>query len=246
MTIGLYDGHAFLTSKKSRKTTLVGLVRLDSHSLATWFVTQVVAPEGKPKSTAPTNKSVPLHQHTSEPFIQTTVAVLLQQNGLSGRQSSGAFTSIMEGVVMGVSDTFSMFQLMVITPRPTLSSNTMVVIGTAVRSATRLNFSKMRWCEGTKRAIQPQGRLPMNSLWREPSFFETLVTLWLKKWEHEAPSPWMNTRCPEKKTATYPYAIVYDFESYQDKTKAACPTRDLSYGKRARTHLRIHCGHIES
>ena len=51
----------------------------------------------------------------------------------------------------------------------------------------------------------------------------------VEKWEHEEPTPWMNTSCPEKQTATYPHAIVYDFESYQDKTKAACPTRDLSY-----------------
>ena len=51
----------------------------------------------------------------------------------------------------------------------------------------------------------------------------------VEKWEHEAPAPWANTRCPEKQTETYPHAIVYDFESYQDKTKAACPTRDLSF-----------------
>ena len=51
----------------------------------------------------------------------------------------------------------------------------------------------------------------------------------VEKWEHEVPTPWAATRCPEKKTETYPHAIVYDFESYQDKSKAACPTRDLSY-----------------
>ena len=51
----------------------------------------------------------------------------------------------------------------------------------------------------------------------------------VEKWEHEVPAPWTNTRCLEKQTETYPHAIVYDFESYQDKTKAACPTRDLSY-----------------
>ena len=51
----------------------------------------------------------------------------------------------------------------------------------------------------------------------------------VEKWEHEAPAPWANTRCLEKQTETYPHAIVYDFESYQDKTKAVCPTRDLSF-----------------
>ena len=51
----------------------------------------------------------------------------------------------------------------------------------------------------------------------------------VEKWEHEAPAPWTNTSCPEKQTETYPHVIVYDFESYQNKAKAACPTRDLSY-----------------
>ena len=32
-----------------------------------------------------------------------------------------------------------------------------------------------------------------------------------------------------KRNETYPHAIVFDFESYQDKTKASNPTRDLSY-----------------
>ena len=51
----------------------------------------------------------------------------------------------------------------------------------------------------------------------------------VEKWEHEKPTPWATTRCPEKQTETYPHAIVYDFEAYQDKSKAACPTRDLSF-----------------
>ena len=50
----------------------------------------------------------------------------------------------------------------------------------------------------------------------------------VEKWEHEAPAPWTATCCPDKKTETYPHAIVYDFESYQDKSKASNPTRDLS------------------
>ena len=29
----------------------------------------------------------------------------------------------------------------------------------------------------------------------------------VEKWEHEAPAPWANTRCPEKQTETYPHAI---------------------------------------
>ena len=42
----------------------------------------------------------------------------------------------------------------------------------------------------------------------------------VEKWEHEKPTPWANTCCPERKTETYPHAIVYDFEAYQDASKA--------------------------
>ena len=51
----------------------------------------------------------------------------------------------------------------------------------------------------------------------------------VEKWEHEKPTPWTTTRCSERQTETYPHAIVYDFESYQDTNKASCPTRDLSF-----------------
>ena len=51
----------------------------------------------------------------------------------------------------------------------------------------------------------------------------------IERWEHELPCPWWHDRCPPKRNETYPHAIVYDFESYQDKTKASQPTRDLSY-----------------
>ena len=51
----------------------------------------------------------------------------------------------------------------------------------------------------------------------------------VERWEHEQPAPWWYDRCPPKQNHTYPHAIVYDFESFQDKTKASNPTRDLSY-----------------
>ena len=51
----------------------------------------------------------------------------------------------------------------------------------------------------------------------------------VERWEHELPRPWWHDRCPPKGNETYPHAIVYDFESYQDKTRASQPTRDLSY-----------------
>ena len=50
-----------------------------------------------------------------------------------------------------------------------------------------------------------------------------------ERWEHEQPSPWWGDKLPPKRNQTYPHAIVFDFESYQDKTKASNPTRDLFY-----------------
>ena len=51
----------------------------------------------------------------------------------------------------------------------------------------------------------------------------------VERWEHEGPRPWWDDKLPPKRNETYPHAIVFDFESYQDKTKASNPTRDLSY-----------------
>ena len=51
----------------------------------------------------------------------------------------------------------------------------------------------------------------------------------VEKWEHEKPTPWANTHCPKVETETYPHAIVYDFESYQDTSKAVRPTSDLFF-----------------
>ena len=49
------------------------------------------------------------------------------------------------------------------------------------------------------------------------------------RWEHEGPRPWWDDKLPPKRNEKYPHAIVFDFEAYQDKTKASNPTRDLSY-----------------
>ena len=51
----------------------------------------------------------------------------------------------------------------------------------------------------------------------------------IERWEHEQPCSWWNDKLPSKRNETYPPAIVFDFESYQDKTKASNPTRELSY-----------------
>ena len=55
----------------------------------------------------------------------------------------------------------------------------------------------------------------------------------VERWEHEMPRPWWGDRIPQQRNETYPHAIVYDFEAYQDKTKATAnkrpqPTRDRS------------------
>ena len=46
----------------------------------------------------------------------------------------------------------------------------------------------------------------------------------VERWEHEQPSPWLGYKLARKQNETYPHAIVFDFESYQDKTKASSPT----------------------
>ena len=51
----------------------------------------------------------------------------------------------------------------------------------------------------------------------------------VERWEHEEPRLWWNDKLPPKRNETYPHTIVFDFESYQDKTKASNPTRNLSY-----------------
>ena len=51
----------------------------------------------------------------------------------------------------------------------------------------------------------------------------------VKKWEHEKPAPWETASCPERQKATYPHAIVYNFEAYQDVSKAERPTSNLFY-----------------
>ena len=50
----------------------------------------------------------------------------------------------------------------------------------------------------------------------------------IERWEHDEPCPWWNDKLPQKSNETYPHAIVFNFESYQDNTKASNPTRDLS------------------
>ena len=109
LTMGLYEGHAFLIRDikqvtynytcgdcQARFTQSDNLVRHATSRCS----------GGRPKSTAPTSVSAPLPHPTSEPSIRTTVAVSSVPNGSSGKQSSGAFTFTMLGVVMGASGIF--------------------------------------------------------------------------------------------------------------------------------------------
>ena len=45
----------------------------------------------------------------------------------------------------------------------------------------------------------------------------------VEKWEHEKPAPWETASCPERQTATYPHAIVYDFEAYKTRARRNDP-----------------------
>ena len=77
-----------------------------------------------------------------------------------------------------------------------------------------------------------------NQTTRELAYIQTLVRSeqirylgynLVERWEHEQRSPWLDYKLPRKQNERYPHAIVFDFESYQDKTRASNPTRDLSY-----------------
>ena len=48
------------------------------------------------------------------------------------------------------------------------------------------------------------------------------------RWEHEKPTP-VRCRLPRKQNVTFPFAIVFDFESYQDPRTREAPTGDLVF-----------------
>ena len=48
-------------------------------------------------------------------------------------------------------------------------------------------------------------------------------------WQCDAPKICKTIKIPDIKTQQYPHAIVYDFESYLDKTKAYNATKDLIF-----------------
>ena len=208
----------------------MGIVRPDLPRLAIWFVTQqAVAAAGEPKSTVPTTAFRFPPQPTSEPFIPRTVAVSLQSNGSSGRQSSGASISITPGAGMGASDTSSTFPLTVITPRPTLSSSTMANIGTVARSAIRSQLSDRRWCGG-----QLHGKRLTMTLCNGPSIYATLGTRWLRSGNMKSPllgQPPAAPRSRRKRTPTRLFTT-----SSLTKTRARLNARPATSRMRASTY----------
>ena len=139
---------------------------------------------------------------------------------------------------MGVSGRFWALGWTVITPRQRPSSSTTVVSGTVAG----ICYPKAQG--GTVARFNQQGELVVRGdskgqpMKRKNAYGLTLMrTQFLRdsgytvveKWEHEKPAPWETASCPERQTATYPHAIVYDFEAYQDASKAERPTPNLFY-----------------
>ena len=142
LTMGLYEGHAFLIRDiktiahnftcgdcQARFTKSCNLVRHASSCTG-----------GQTKINCPNKRiRVPLSAY-ERAFYPNHRCSFIGTKWLEWE----AFTSITHGVAMGVSDTSSTFPLMVIIPRPTLSSSTMVVFGTVASSATRSQPSDRR------------------------------------------------------------------------------------------------------
>ena len=106
----------------------------------------------------------------------------------------------------------------------------MVATGMAVSSASRI-LNKEPKLFGLIKTVEKQHENSRTyKLWHAARKSDTWVTTWSKDGNTSNPlSPWLADKLPRKQNETYPHAIVFDFESYQDKTKASNPTRDLSY-----------------
>ena len=140
LTMGLYAGHAFLIqdlAQVARSYTCGGCQARFTKPDNLLRHIQAAALEGKPRSSARTTASSFHHLHMRKLFTPRPVAVSSQSNGLSGRQSSVAFTSTTLVVVMEVSGRFWVQELTVITPRRRPSSSTTVVSGTVANSVTQ-------------------------------------------------------------------------------------------------------------
>ena len=133
---------------------------------------------------------------------------------------------------------FLALEWMVITQSRKRFSSFTVAFGTVVKSAT-LKIAKGLVLQKTRQGkVIPRLGIEKQPMSRKTAYELTLLrTQFLhkegyrvvEKWEHEKPTPWANTHCPKVETKTYPHAIVYDFEAYQDTSKAVRPTSDLFY-----------------
>ena len=129
---------------------------------------------------------------------------------------------------------------MAIILKPKLSFSSMVSTGTLVSSASQNPEQRTEVIRVDKNGKETT---------REIAYLKTLARsdeIWLsgynlvERWEHEKPSPWWGDKLLPKRNETYPHTIVFDFESYQDKTKASNPTRDLSYESEHVPHLSFY------
>ena len=132
---------------------------------------------------------------------------------------------------MGAKDSSKEHPLMAIILKPKLSSSFMVATGIVVSSASLIQNKEPKLFGLTKTAKKKKKT-------REIAYLKTLARSdeiqnlgynLVERWEHEEPSSWLGDKLPRKRNETYPHAIVFDFESYQDKTKASNPTGELSY-----------------
>ena len=174
----------------------------------------------------------------SVPFTLSLVAVSLQSNGSSGRPSSGASTSITHGAGMGASalylgarvdgyhpETKTVFQFHGCLWHGCLECYPDERKGLVQQKTKQGNVITPKDSQGQPLRQKDAYGLTLQRTKHVRAAGYTVV----EKWEHEKPTPWATTRGLEKQTATYPHAIVYDFESYQDTSKAERPTSNLLY-----------------
>ena len=140
-----------------------------------------------------------------------------------------ANTFIITNVAMGAKDSSKVLLLMAIILKPKLSSSFIVATGTAVSSASQIPNKEPKLFGLNKNGKETTREIAYIKTLARSEELRHLGYNLIERWEHEKPSPWWNDKLPPKRNETYPHAIVFDFESYQDKTKANNPTRDLSY-----------------
>ena len=133
-----------------------------------------------------------------------------------------------QNVATGVSEPFLAAKSTVIIQKAKPFFSTTAAISTAAACASQTPTKGRTYSQLPAMAAKSHERTPTKRRRTSAISFGAMATV-IERWEHELPRPWWNDRCPPKMDETYPHAIVYDFESYQDKTKASQPTLDLSF-----------------